>query len=71
MAALVAHGTNLGIAMMAQSTEGISVGTLQHVSRWYLRPDTLKATNRALVDYHHRLPLSCRSATSLAAFRAE
>ncbi len=58
LAALVAHGTNLGIATMAQSTKGISIDTLQHVSRWYLGEDALKAASRVLVDYHHALPLS-------------
>jgi TnpA family transposase len=57
-AALVAHGTNLGIAMMAQSTDGITIDMLQNVSRWYLRQETLRAANRVLVDYHHRLELS-------------
>lgn len=58
LAALVAHGTNLGIATMAQSTHGITVDKLQHVSRWFLRPETLKAANRVLVDHHHRLDLA-------------
>jgi TnpA family transposase len=58
LAALVAHGTNLGIATMAQSTNGISVDALHHVSRWSLRPETLKAANRVLVDHHHGLPLA-------------
>jgi len=31
---------------------------LDHVSQRYLRPETLKAANRVLVDFHHRLPLS-------------
>jgi TnpA family transposase len=58
LAALVAHGTNLGIATMAQSTKGISVDMLQHASRWFLRPETLKAANRVLIDYHHGLELA-------------
>jgi hypothetical protein len=33
MAALVAHGTNLGISAMADSTEDLTVRMLQHVSR--------------------------------------
>jgi TnpA family transposase len=57
-AALVAHGTNLGVATTAQSTDGITMDMLQHVSRWLLRQETLKAANRVLVNYHHRLPLS-------------
>lgn len=58
LAAVVAHGTNLGTMTMAQSTRGISVDMLQHVSRWCLQTDALKSANRALVDYHHTLPFA-------------
>ena len=57
-AALIAHGTNLGIAAMGHSAEGITVDMLQHVSRWFLREETLRAANAVLVDYHSRLDLS-------------
>jgi Tn3 transposase DDE domain len=43
---------------MANSTEGMSVDLLQHISRWFLRQETLKAANKILVDFHHQLPLS-------------
>jgi TnpA family transposase len=58
MAAIVAHGTNLGVATMAQSTKRLSVSKLHDATKWYLRPETYKAANRALVDYHQSLPLS-------------
>jgi TnpA family transposase len=58
LATLVAHGTNLGLATMAQSTKGITVDVLHHVSDWYMHLDALKAANRVLVDYHHRLPIA-------------
>jgi TnpA family transposase len=58
LATLIAHGTNLGIAMMAHSVEGITADRLQDMSQWCLREDTLKAANAILVDFHHRLPLS-------------
>ena len=58
LAALVAHGTNLGISTMAQSAPGITVDSLQHVSRWFTDEETLKAASRRIVDYHHRLDLS-------------
>lgn len=58
LASLVAHGTNLGIAMMGESTDDITVDRLQHVSQTCLRTETLKAANTVLVDYHHRLALS-------------
>ena len=31
---------------------------LRHVSQWCLRPETRKAANRLLIDFHHRLPIS-------------
>jgi TnpA family transposase len=36
----------------------IPVETLEYVSRWFFRDETLRAANRVLVDYHHSLPLS-------------
>lgn len=56
LALLIAHGTNLGIAAMGQSAQGITIDMLQHVSRWYLREETLKAANAILVNYHSQLP---------------
>jgi TnpA family transposase len=59
LATLIAHGTNLGIATMAQSVEeNITPDMLQDMSQWCLREDSLKAANALLVNYHHRLPLS-------------
>src|SRR5262249_9709885 len=57
-AALIAHATNLGIAPMGHSAEGVTVDMLQHVSRWFLREETLRAANAVLVDHHNRLDLS-------------
>jgi TnpA family transposase len=58
LAALVAHGTNLGIATMGESAEGLSVDMLLHASRWFLREETLKAANSAIVEYHHQQPMT-------------
>jgi TnpA family transposase len=58
IAAVIAHGTNLGIVAMSHSTDGITLEMLRHVSQWCLRPETLKAANRTLVDFHHRLEIS-------------
>lgn len=58
LAALVAHGTNLGVSTMAQSAPGITVDSLQHVSRWFTDEETLKAASRRIVEYHHGLDLS-------------
>ncbi len=59
LATVIAHGTNLGLAMMANSVdEGISADNLQEMSQWCLREEHLKAANAILVNFHHRLPLS-------------
>jgi TnpA family transposase len=58
LAALIAHGTNLGISAMGHSAEGITVEMLRYASQWFLNEETLKAANKILVDYHHRLPLA-------------
>jgi len=58
LATLIAHGTNLGIATMAHSVEGITADMLQDMSQGCLREDTLNAANTILVNFHHRLPLS-------------
>ena len=55
---LVAYGTNLGMALMGESTEGITVDMLHEVSHACLRTDTVKGANTALVDYYHQLALS-------------
>jgi TnpA family transposase len=58
IAAIIAHGTNLGFVAMSHSTDGITLEMLRHVSQWHLRPETLQAANRVLVDFHHNLPVS-------------
>ena len=58
LATLIAHGTNLGIASMAHSVEGITADMLQDMSQGCLREETLQAANTILVNYHHQLPLS-------------
>lgn len=56
LAALVAHGTNLDVAAMSGSIEGMTPDRPHHASQWFLRETTLKAANKAVVDHHHRLP---------------
>lgn len=58
MAALVAHGTNLGIWAMADSTEDLTVRMLQHVSRTCLREETIRRANAEIVNYHRSLAVS-------------
>jgi TnpA family transposase len=57
IAALISHSTNLGLTRMADAC-GISYDVLAWTAEWYLREDTLRAANLALIDYHQRLPLA-------------
>jgi TnpA family transposase len=58
LATIVAQGTNLGIAAMAKANKEVSADTLQHVLKWYMREDKLRAANAAIVDFINRQPLT-------------
>jgi TnpA family transposase len=58
LATLIAHGTNLGLAAMSQSVDGLTADALQDTSRWFIREATIKAANTILVDHHHGMPLA-------------
>lgn len=57
IAVLLAHATNLGLTRMADAC-GISYDTLAWTAEWYVREETLRAANLALIDYHGVLPLT-------------
>jgi TnpA family transposase len=57
IAVLIAQATNLGLARTADAC-GIAYDTLAWTQEWYVREETLRAANLALVDYHQRLPLT-------------
>jgi TnpA family transposase len=54
---LVAEATNMGLSAMAESC-GVPYEVLAWTAEWYVRPETLEAANTAVVNYHHRLPLT-------------
>ena len=56
-AGLVAQACNFGLDQMAHSTE-LAYDRLAWCTTWYLREETLKPAFSALVNYHHKLPLS-------------
>jgi TnpA family transposase len=58
-AALLSQGCHFGFARMAQMAE-IAADRLAWCTTWYVREETLKAATEALVNCHHRLPLSQR-----------
>ncbi|MBN9739351.1 Tn3 family transposase [Pseudonocardia sp. P1] len=57
IAVLLAHSTNLGLTRMADAC-GISYDVLAWTGEWYVREETLRAANLALIDYHQKLPLT-------------
>jgi hypothetical protein len=57
LAVLIANATNLGLVRMAEAC-GISYDILAWTQEWYVREETLSAANAAVVNYHHRLPLT-------------
>ena len=58
-AALLSQGCNCGFARMAQMAD-LAADRLAWCTTGYLREETRKAATTALVNYHHRLPLSQR-----------
>ncbi|MFI6180339.1 Tn3 family transposase [Nonomuraea sp. NPDC051191] len=57
IAVLIAHSTNLGLTRMADAC-GISYDILAWTAEWYVREETLRAANLALIGYHQKLPLT-------------
>ncbi|MEV6228044.1 Tn3 family transposase [Saccharopolyspora shandongensis] len=57
IAVLLAHSTNLGLTRMADAC-GISYDILAWTAEWYVREETLRAANLALIGYHQKLPLT-------------
>jgi TnpA family transposase len=56
-AALIAEGTNLGIAALAQAS-GMRAGLIQRALDWYLREETVREAIIRLIQYHRSLPLT-------------
>jgi TnpA family transposase len=56
---IVAEATNMGLTAMAESC-GVPYDVLAWTAEWYFRAETLEAANAAMVNYHHRLPLTQR-----------
>ncbi|MGX6608240.1 Tn3 family transposase [Micromonosporaceae bacterium Da 78-11] len=54
---IIAEATNMGLTAMAQSC-GVPYDVLAWTAEWYFRPETLEAANAAIVNYHHRLPIT-------------
>jgi TnpA family transposase len=57
LAVLIAMATNLGLARMSDAC-GISYDVLAWTMEWYLREETLREANTAVVNHHYGLDLS-------------
>ena len=57
LATIMANGCNLGIADMARSSS-FTQDQLAWTQTWHLRTDTVAAANNAIVNYHHKQPLT-------------
>jgi TnpA family transposase len=58
-AAILAQSSNLGPSQMAPIAD-LSYSRLAWCNTWYLREETLRKANTAIVNFHHKLPLSQR-----------
>ena len=56
-ACLLGQACNLGLWQVAQSTS-LTYSRLSWCNNWYIRDETLRSANNALVNYHYHLPLS-------------
>ena len=54
---IIAEATNMGLGAMAESC-GVPWDSLAWTAEWYFRAETLEAANAAIVNYHHRLPMT-------------
>lgn len=57
LATIMANGCNVGIADMARSS-AFSEEQLDWTQTWHLRGDTVSAANDAIVNHHHKQPLT-------------
>ncbi|MGH3194130.1 MAG: Tn3 family transposase, partial [Streptosporangiaceae bacterium] len=54
---IIAESTNMGLSAMSESC-GVPYDTLAWTAEWYFSEESLEAANAAIVNYHHRLPMT-------------
>jgi TnpA family transposase len=57
LAAVLADGTNLGLARMADASRGLGYHHLVNVAQWHIGDDNYVAARAAIVNAHHRHPM--------------
>ena len=58
LAAVLADGTNLGLARMADASRGLGYLHLVNVAQWHISDDNYVAARAAIIDAHHKHPLA-------------
>ena len=58
LAALLADGTNLGLARMADASRGLGYLRLVNVAQWHISDDNYVAARAAIINAHHRHPMA-------------
>lgn len=58
IASILSQATNLGVVAMSSSVRGITLDMLRHTLHNFIREETITAASAAIVDAHHKLPLS-------------
>jgi len=58
LAAILADGSNLGLARMAEASQGVTPDQLTWTQSAYIRPETYKAALARIIDAHHVLPIA-------------
>ena len=58
LAAVLADGTNLGLARMVDASQGLSYHHLVNVAQWHVNDDNYAAAHAAIVNAHHKNPMA-------------
>jgi Tn3 transposase DDE domain len=58
LAAVLADGTNLGLARMADASRGLGYHHLVNVAQWHIGDDNYVAARAAIVNAHYRHPMA-------------
>jgi TnpA family transposase len=58
LGAILADGTNLGLARMAEASKGLTHARLVWTAEWHVRDETYAAALAAVVDAHHAHPVA-------------
>ncbi len=58
LAALLADGTNLGLARMADASRGLAYHHLVNIAEWHVSDDGYANARAAIVDAHHAHPMA-------------